>query len=61
VLTYPGEKPFNDSRGLRDPHNLYSWKISGEYTDGSNILGLVFFAGNCHYVTGFILFYIQFD
>ena len=46
VLTYPGNNPYNDSRGLRDPANLYSWKIGGEFTDGSNILGLVFFAGS---------------
>ena len=45
VLKYPGEHAFNDSKGqLRDPSNLYSWEIGGEYTNGSNILGLVFFA-----------------
>jgi len=39
VLTYPGE---NDP--LRNSTNLYSWKISGEFVNGTNILGLVFFA-----------------
>ena len=29
----------------RDGANLYTWKISGEFTNGTNILGLVFFAG----------------
>ena len=29
----------------RDGSNLYTWKISGEFTNGTNILGLVFFAG----------------
>ena len=34
----------------RDPKDLYTWKISGEFTSGTNILGLVFFAGksNCY-------------
>jgi len=61
VLTYPGNKAYNDSRGLRDPNNLYSWKIGGEYTDGSNILGLVFFAGKkINYQTiVFIVKYIE--
>lgn len=45
VLKYPGDIAHNDSSGnLRDPNNLYTWEIGGEYTDGSNILGLVFFA-----------------
>merc|ERR1712073_265134 len=30
--------------GERDGSNLYTWKISGEFTNGTNILGLVFFA-----------------
>ena len=46
VLKYPGNAAYNDSSGqLRDPSNLYTWSISGEFTNGSNILGLVFFAG----------------
>lgn len=45
VLTYPGEKNFTDASGqLRDAHNLYTWKIGGEYADNMNILGLVFFS-----------------
>ncbi len=45
VLTYPGEIAKEDEKGnLRDPKNLYTWKIGGEYTAGTNILGLVFFA-----------------
>jgi len=40
VLTYPGEVKTGD----RDPANLYTWKIGGEYTDSMNILGLVFFS-----------------
>lgn len=45
VLTYPGEVAGEDKKGEhRDPKNLYTWKISGEFTQGTNILGLVFFA-----------------
>jgi len=40
VLTYPGDV----KQGDRDPANLYTWKIGGEYTDSMNILGLVFFS-----------------
>ena len=29
---------------LRDPNNTLTWKFKGEWTSGSNILGLVFFA-----------------
>jgi hypothetical protein len=47
ILTYPGTVAFTDDKGrLRDPDNLYTWAISGEYTDSTNILGLVFFSGN---------------
>ena len=46
VLKYPGEKAFTDDDGhSRDPKNLYTWGISGEYTFNTNILGLVFFSG----------------
>ncbi len=45
VLIYPGEAVFNDSGQLRSPEDLYTWKITGEFTNGTNILGLVFFAG----------------
>lgn len=46
VLTYPGDVAYTDKTGqIRDPENLYTWKISGEYTNSTNILGLVFFAG----------------
>jgi Na+/H+-dicarboxylate symporter len=45
VLTYPGNDGVTAKNGLfRDPKNLYTWKIGGEYTEGTNILGLVFFA-----------------
>jgi len=46
VLKYPGEENTTDPRTgqLRDPANLYTWSIGGEYTAGTNILGLVFFA-----------------
>eukprot|EP00096_Caligus_rogercresseyi_P001975 TRINITY_DN1354_c0_g1_i4.p2 TRINITY_DN1354_c0_g1~~TRINITY_DN1354_c0_g1_i4.p2 ORF type:complete len:348 (-),score=81.27 TRINITY_DN1354_c0_g1_i4:3934-4977(-) len=44
VLTYPGDVAFDDGKQLRDPNDLYTWKISGEFTNGTNILGLVFFA-----------------
>jgi len=39
VLTYPEIK----ANG-HDPENLYTWKISGEYVNSMNILGLVFFS-----------------
>jgi len=39
VLTYPPEKTDE-----RDPENLYTWKIGGEYVNSMNILGLVFFS-----------------
>merc|ERR1711997_213835 len=39
VLTYPEIKADG-----HDPENLYTWKISGEYTNSMNILGLVFFS-----------------
>merc|ERR1711874_393579 len=44
VLTYPGEVKHMDGGQERDPTNLYTWKIGGEYVDSMNILGLVFFA-----------------
>lgn len=34
----------DDSGQWRDPNNTLTWKFHGEWTDGSNILGLVFFA-----------------
>lgn len=44
-LTYPGDFAFNDTRGkLRDPDNMETWKLYGEWINGSNILGLVTFA-----------------
>jgi len=39
VLTYPKIKADG-----HDPENLYTWKISGEYVNSMNILGLVFFS-----------------
>lgn len=46
VLKYPGDAKYTESSGqVRDPENLYTWKIGGEYTDSMNILGLVFFSG----------------
>jgi hypothetical protein len=53
VLTYPGDVAFTDEKSgqLRDPNNLYSWKIGGEFTNGTNILGLVFFAGRTRKMT----------
>jgi len=44
VLTYPGSKYTEDNGQERDPGNLYTWKIGGEYTNSMNILGLVFFS-----------------
>jgi len=44
VLKYPGEENITDGGQLRVPTNLYTWKIGGEYTNGTNILGLVFFS-----------------
>lgn len=45
VLKYPGDHAYNDSKDhLRDPGNLYTWEIDGEYTFNTNILGLVFFS-----------------
>jgi len=46
VLTYPGDTVITEKGETRDPNDLYTWKISGEFTNGTNILGLVFFAGN---------------
>ena len=48
VLKYPGDENTTDPRTgqVRDPANLYTWSIGGEYTAGTNILGLVFFAGD---------------
>ena len=34
----------DDTGQWRDPNNTLTWKFKGEWTDGSNILGLVFFA-----------------
>jgi len=44
VLTYPGDTVITEKGETRDPNDLYTWKISGEFTNGTNILGLVFFA-----------------
>merc|ERR1711993_51919 len=44
VLTYPGDVKHMDGGQERDPANLYTWKIGGEYVDSMNILGLVFFS-----------------
>jgi len=35
---------WDDSGQWRDPNNTSTWKFKGEWTNGSNILGLVFFA-----------------
>jgi len=48
-LKYPGNYAFNDSSGkgkkqLRKPGEIETWKITGQWTNGTNILGLVFFA-----------------
>jgi Na+/H+-dicarboxylate symporter len=45
VLKYPGDDAYTEAGGQqRDPANLYTWKIDGEYTNSMNILGLVFFS-----------------
>merc|ERR1711874_73952 len=44
VLTYPGDGKKMEGGVERDGSNLYTWKISGEFTNGTNILGLVFFS-----------------
>jgi len=46
VLKYPGDvAAYNDTKGQwRDPNDLYTWEIGGEYTFNTNILGLVFFS-----------------
>ena len=33
-----------DTGHYRDPNNTLTWRFKGEWTSGSNILGLVFFA-----------------
>jgi len=43
-LIYPGNAVFNDSGQIRDWNNTLTWKMTGEWTNGSNILGLVVFA-----------------
>jgi len=35
---------YDDSGQFRDPNNTSTWKFKGEWSNGSNILGLVFFA-----------------
>ena len=40
-LTFPIQ---DDTGQWRDPNNTLTWKFKGEWTGGSNILGLVFFA-----------------
>jgi len=42
-LVYPGHYS-NVSGKIRDPDDMTSWNIKGEWSNGSNILGLVFFA-----------------
>jgi len=44
VLTYPPEKITLPNGQVRDPKDLYTWKIGGEYVNSMNILGLVFFS-----------------
>jgi len=44
VLTYPPEKETLPNGLVRDPKDLYTWKIGGEYVNSMNILGLVFFS-----------------
>lgn len=44
ALEYPTTKYVDEKGQERDPENLYTWKIKGEYSDSMNILGLVFFA-----------------
>jgi Na+/H+-dicarboxylate symporter len=43
-LVSPGGVAVNDSGQIRDPNNIDTWKSKGEWSNGSNILGLVFFA-----------------
>lgn len=43
-LVSPGSVVVNDSGQIRDPNDSLTWKFKGEWTNGSNILGLVFFA-----------------
>jgi solute carrier family 1 (high affinity glutamate transporter) protein 3 len=42
-LIYP-EQFSNVSGKIRDPENMATWELKGEWSNGSNILGLVFFA-----------------
>ncbi|TRY77407.1 hypothetical protein TCAL_07613 [Tigriopus californicus] len=45
ILKYPGDEAYTDENGqFRDPKNFYTWKITGQYKDETNILGLVFFS-----------------
>jgi len=44
ALIYPGNYAYNDSGQMRNPNETHTWKMKGEFTNGSNILGLVFFA-----------------
>jgi len=43
-LISPGAVAVNDSGQIRDPSDPLTWAFKGEWTNGSNILGLVFFA-----------------
>lgn len=46
-LVYPGKgngASYNESGQMRDPGKLATWEIKGQWTNGTNILGLVFFA-----------------
>lgn len=43
-LVYPGNEPIMDKGKMRYPNDTHSWKMKGEWTNGSNILGLVCFA-----------------
>lgn len=43
TLIYPG--PYSNKSGIiRDPNRTVTWEFKGEWSNGSNILGLVFFA-----------------
>ncbi|XP_023326225.1 excitatory amino acid transporter 3 [Eurytemora carolleeae] len=44
ALIYPGNFAYNDSGQIRNPNDTQTWKMKGEWTAGTNILGLVFFA-----------------
>jgi Na+/H+-dicarboxylate symporter len=43
-LIYPGSFSNETGKPLRDPLDMTTWAFKGEWSNGSNILGLVFFA-----------------